>query len=228
MRRHKDQIPSWTDVPLPLPPSKIVRRLSRVFLALLSARPRAGVCRTVTNVLDPETRIDGARQQLSFDRVYGAEYGPLLALALVLTGERGAAEDLVQETFYRLYRHWNRVSGYERPGAWLRRVLINLATSRRRRLVHEALALTRLRHSTPPREEPALSADEAGFWSAVRQLPRRRAQILTLYYAEDRPVADIAGILGLAEGTVRAHLHSGRQTLAARLQVETGTEDEET
>lgn len=200
-----------------------------MFLGLLSAMPRAGVCRTVTNVLDPQTGTDGDRSASSFERVFAAEHGPLTALAFALTGERRSAEDLVQEAFYRLFRHWDRVSRYERPGAWVRRVLINLATSRRRRILREALLMARLRHSKAVAEETApLSGDDTGLWSAVRRLPRRQAQVLILYYAEDRPVAEIAEVLGLAEGTVSAQLHSGRQTLAARLRVNPGTEYEET
>jgi len=181
------------------------------------------------NVLDPEIETDDEQSEPSFERVFAAEYGPLTALALALTGERGSAEDLVQEAFYRLFRHWNRVSRYERPGAWVRRVLINLATSRRRRVLREALIMARLRHSTGFDEGSApLPGDSAEFWSAVRRLPRRQAQVLILYYAEDRPVAEIAGILGLAEGTIRAQLHSGRRVLAARLRMNPGPEDEET
>jgi RNA polymerase sigma-70 factor (ECF subfamily) len=69
---------------------------------------------------------------------------------------------------------------------------------------------------------PELSADDAEFWRAVRSLPRRQAQVIALHYLEDRPVAEIAQILGTAEGTVKRHLHDGRQTLARRLRLEEG------
>jgi RNA polymerase sigma-70 factor, ECF subfamily len=54
-------------------------------------------------------------------------------------------------------------------------------------------------------------------WRAVRALPRRQAQVIALRYVADASVAEIAETLGLAEGTVKAQLHRGRQALAARL-----------
>ena len=67
---------------------------------------------------------------------------------------------------------------------------------------------------------PELSADGDEFWRAVRSLPRRQAQVITLHYMEDQPVAEIAEILGTAEGTVKKHLYDGRQALARRLKLE--------
>jgi RNA polymerase sigma-70 factor (ECF subfamily) len=55
------------------------------------------------------------------------------------------------------------------------------------------------------------------FWIAVRALPTRQAQCLALHYLEDRPVVEIAAVLGIAEPTVRVHLHAGRRALAAAL-----------
>ena len=60
------------------------------------------------------------------------------------------------------------------------------------------------------------------FWAAVRSLPRQQAAVLTLHYYEDLPVADIAVVLDLAEGTVKAHLHKGRAGLARRLGLRDG------
>jgi RNA polymerase sigma-70 factor (ECF subfamily) len=146
-----------------------------------------------------------------FDAFYAGEYAALLRLAYVLTGSRAVAEELVQETMLRAFRHWSRIADYERPGAWARRVLCNLATSRGRRLAAEARALGRLRVRPP---EPALSADAMELWSAVRALPARQAQVTALAYAEDRPIAEIAAMLGIAEGTVKAVLHRARGNLA--------------
>ena len=55
------------------------------------------------------------------------------------------------------------------------------------------------------------------FWAAVRALPERQAQCVALHYLEDRPVAEIATILEMAEGTVKSHMHRGRQALAHQL-----------
>jgi RNA polymerase sigma-70 factor (ECF subfamily) len=69
-------------------------------------------------------------------------------------------------------------------------------------------------------ERPALQeipGDSAAFWDTVRSLPRRQAQVVALHYLEDRPVAEIAEILGIAAGTVKKHLFDGRHALARAL-----------
>ena len=62
-----------------------------------------------------------------------------------------------------------------------------------------------------------LPEPDAQVWRAVRALPRRQAQVIALRYVADASVAEIAQTLGLAEGTVKAQLHRGRQALAVRL-----------
>src|SRR3954447_17641137 len=91
--------------------------------------------------------VDGAG---TFDEFYRAEYGRLLALAIALCGDRSAAEDLVQDGFLAAHRKWDRVSGYDAPGALVRRVVLNRPAPRRRRRGREAAALERLATSAPP------------------------------------------------------------------------------
>ena len=85
----------------------------------------------------------------------------------------------------------------------------------RRRLL-EARALARLLAGRGP-AVAELPDQDAEVWRAVRALPRRQAQVIALRYVADASVAEIARTLGLAEGTVKAQLHRGRQSLAARL-----------
>jgi RNA polymerase sigma-70 factor (ECF subfamily) len=88
-----------------------------------------------------------------------------------------------------------------------------------RRRYAEARALARLAGRATA-AMPELSADDAEFWAAVRSLPRRQAQVIALRYFEDRPVAEIAEVLGTATGTVKKHLHDGRRALVRRLRLE--------
>ncbi|GIU90735.1 MAG: RNA polymerase sigma factor SigE [Acidimicrobiia bacterium] len=152
---------------------------------------------------------------LPFDEFYAAEYAPLARLGFVLTGSRPVAEELTQETMLRAYRHWRKVSAYEKPGAWARRVLCNLATSRGRRLTAEARAIVRLRNGRDAAPEPGPESSE--LWAEVRELPARQAQVLALHYVEDLSVAEIAEHLECPEGTVKSLLHRGRTALAQRL-----------
>jgi RNA polymerase sigma-70 factor (ECF subfamily) len=152
----------------------------------------------------------------SFDDFFAAEYRRVVALAAALAG-RAAAEELAQEAFVRAFRRWSRIAGYDDPAAWVRRVAVNLATSTLRRRGSEARALARMALvRVVPEAEPV---DER-FWAAVRRLPPRQAQCVALHYLEDRTTADIATVLGIAEATVRVHLHDGRRRLARELDEE--------
>lgn len=148
----------------------------------------------------------------SFEEFYRREFAGVLALAYVLSGSRSAAEELTQDAFLAAHQRWDRISDYDDPRAWVRRICANRAVSVVRRRVSEAKALARLgaRRVLPDEMPP----DDDAFWRAVRRLPRRQAQVVALHYLEDRPLADIAVVLGCAEGTVKAHLHRARRSLA--------------
>ena len=146
---------------------------------------------------------------------YRRELPAMVALAAAVTGSDLAAEDIAQEALIRAYRRWDEVSSYDKPGAWLRRVAINLALSRRRRAAAELKA--RLRLGPGPLLEPAPDHHD-DVWAAVRQLPGQQRAAVALHYLEDRPVAEIAEILGCAVGTAKVHLHRGRAALAEILQ----------
>jgi RNA polymerase sigma factor (sigma-70 family) len=159
----------------------------------------------------------------SFEDFYLREYPRVVKLAYALSGSRTGAEDIAQEAFLRAYRDWQQVGSYEHQAAWVRRVAANLATSGLRRRLVEARALARLAARREPGLDP-LPADNADFWAAVRTLPQRQAQAVTLYYLEDLSSQQIATVLDCAEGTVRAHLAKARQALAHRLHLDAGEE----
>ena len=162
-----------------------------------------------------------APEPLSFDAFYAREWSGVAALAHSLCGSWAAAEELAQDAFVSTFRNWDRVSRLERPDAWVRRVVVNASVSGLRRRGAEARALMRLRSLRPPAQAPRVREQDE-FWAAVRALPRRQAQALALHYLEDKPVAEIADILGCAENTVKVHLHRGRLALAERLGITGG------
>jgi RNA polymerase sigma factor (sigma-70 family) len=158
-----------------------------------------------------------------FELFYEREYHSLVGLGYALTGSWPAAEDLAQEAFLAAHQAWQRISRYEQPGAWVRRVAANRAVSLRRRQLVEARGLLRLagRRLLGADADQSQQAEEAAdFWRAVRALPRRQAQAVALFYLEGYPTAEIAGVLGCSNATVRGHLHKGRRTLARRLRAE--------
>jgi RNA polymerase sigma-70 factor (ECF subfamily) len=170
----------------------------------------AGVSRVATDLESSMT------VEHSYERFYARELQPMVALAAAVTGSWLAAEDIAQEALVRAYRRWDRIAGYDKPGAWLRRVTINLALSSRRRLATEL----RSRFGTgpePPVAAAALDRDDE-VWAAVRELPGKQRAAIALHYLEDRPVVEIAEIHDCAESTAKVHLHRGRNALATMLE----------
>ena len=141
------------------------------------------------------------------------ELRSMVALAAAIAGG-DRAEEIAQEALLRAHRDWERIGRYDKPGAWVRRVTINLATSTRRRRTAERRALER---AGMRRQLDAPPPEVDGFWALVRRLPDRQAAAVALHYLEDLSIADIADALGCAEGTAKAHLHQARRTLAGQL-----------
>ena len=154
----------------------------------------------------------------TFEDFYRREYMPVVGLAYALSGSRSGAEDLAQEAFFAAHRNWEKIAGYEQPGAWVRRVVANLSVSAFRRRAAEAKAMARAAFGQRT-ELPDLGSADPEFWRVVRGLPRRQAQVVALFYLDDRPIAEVADILEMSPGTVKRHLHNGRQTLAHRLRI---------
>ena len=80
----------------------------------------------------------------SFEDFYLKDYQAVVGLAYALSGNRWLAEDLAQEAFLAAHRNWPRISAYDQPGAWVRRVVANLSVSAFRRRMVEAKTLVRL------------------------------------------------------------------------------------
>ena len=150
----------------------------------------------------------------SFEEFYRREYRAALALALVLTGDRTRAEDVTHDAFAAALAGWDDL---ENPAGWIRRVVANKARSAWRRRYAEQRSMSRLESDV--RVGRDLPEETEVYWTEVRRLPRRQAQVVALFYLEDRPVKEIAEILGSTESTVRVHLTRARRALAKSLKV---------
>ena len=181
----------------------------------MTARPKRLRQQETEDRADQGTHTTPIRAVPDFESFYRSEYRPVVGLAYALSGSRIVAEDITQDAFLAAHKGWERVGGYDKPEAWVRRVVSNLAVSFIRTKAREAGAVARLK----PRDSylPRLPAEDAHFWKAVRSLPKRQSQVIALHYLEDRPVADIADILGCTPSTVKVHLHKGRTRLARKL-----------
>jgi len=155
-------------------------------------------------------------------RLFHDEGRSLVRLARIFVDDRDAAEDIVQEAFLRLARHAGRIHDEIKAPAYLRSIVLNLARDHNRR------GLLSLRHHAPRGHD--VDVDPAAFdeqlvrdeehrvvLAAVRALPRRQRDCVTLRYFEDFGIPAIASTLGLSVNSVKTHLQRGMAALEDRL-----------
>jgi DNA-directed RNA polymerase specialized sigma24 family protein len=143
--------------------------------------------------------------------LFRKEFAAVVRTAFLILHNRQEAEDVAQEAFTQLLVHWRKVGRYERPEAWVRRVAIRLAA---RRLRREQLRAILHRSVDPP--VPTLPVD-VDLLRALRALAPQQRAAVALFYLEDRPMAEIAQILGCSKATVKVHLFRARKRLAELL-----------
>ncbi len=151
-----------------------------------------------------------------FTGFYHAHFADTVTLVYSFTADMPAAQDVAQEAFARAWQRWPDVSGYDNPLAWVRRVSINLANSRWRRLRTARSFLERQREEY----EAELNPDHVAVVAALRKLPRNHREAIAMHYLADMPIDEVARHLDAPLGTVKSWLHRGRATLAESLVIE--------
>jgi RNA polymerase sigma factor (sigma-70 family) len=143
-------------------------------------------------------------------RLFHSEGRSLVRLARLYVDDRDAAEDLVQEAFLRLARHAARIDELDRAPAYLRSIVLNLARDHNRRglvsLRHHAAARRDVDVTSSDDDRLVRSEDNERVIDAVRRLPTRQRDCITLRYFEELGIDAIASTLGLSANSVKTHL----------------------
>lgn len=142
---------------------------------------------------------------------FRAEYAAVTRTAYLVLHDRDAAEDVAQDAFAQLYAHWAKISAYERPDAWVRRIAIRLAVRAASRQRFLGTLIGRLE---APHTHSGADLDLA---AAIRRLPPQQRAAVALHYYEDRPLAEVAQILSCSQATARVHVFKARRRLAVLL-----------
>ena len=154
---------------------------------------------------------DGAE----FDTFYAATAPRLVRHVYLATGDLQRAQDCVQEAYTRAWRRWDQFGEADAdPVAWVRTVAWRLAVNDWRRAVAGVRAL--VRHG-PIAPVPEPSADVVAVRTAIDQLPRDQQVAIVLHYFSGLRVREIADVLHVPEGTVKARLSRARMALAPLL-----------
>jgi RNA polymerase sigma-70 factor (sigma-E family) len=137
----------------------------------------------------------------------------LYGTAYLLTGNRDAAEELLQDTLVRLHPKWARVVAAESPLAYVRRALINGFVSRRRRAASREVPLRDLPDLPDAADVAEAVSTRRALITLLAGLPTRQRAALVMRYLYDLPDTEIAAALGCRVATVRSIVSRGITTL---------------
>ena len=170
----------------------------------------------------------------AFEALFERWARPLLRYLERMVRDRGAAEELVQEAFLRVYRARERYEPDARFSTWLYRIATNLALNElrrpRRRDPHESLDrpdARALRAESPASDDLAHARQRAQrLEAALAELPERQRAALWLSAVEGLSYAEVADSLEVSESAVKALVHRARSRLADRLEMPDGGESD--
>jgi RNA polymerase sigma-70 factor (ECF subfamily) len=160
----------------------------------------------------------------AFETIVRARMDAVYRLTNAILGDEADARDAAQETFVAAWRQIRRLREPDKFDAWLQRIAVNASRmtlrSRSRRRVREipsstVLALADRAGSTPGDDAALLDA-------ALATLPIEQRAILVLHHLEGRPLADLALILEIPEGTAKSRLFAARRALAGAIERDLG------
>jgi RNA polymerase sigma-70 factor (sigma-E family) len=152
----------------------------------------------------------------SIAEIFHAHYGDLARLAAMLGADD--PEDVAQEAFARLYRRQDTLRDPGAALAYLRATTCNLTRNRVRHLRVASRWLARGEDARSS-EQLVIAREERGeVRAALAALPARQRQALVLRYWMDLPYAEIAEVMGVSVGTVKAALSRGTGALARKLE----------
>ena len=139
----------------------------------------------------------------------------LLRTAWLLTGDWGAAEDLVQTALVRAWPHWGRIGGGRGADAYVRKIMLNTSTDWRSRRWRGEIPTGDLPEAAGQGRPDAgdAAAVQQALLAAVRTLPPRQRAVVVLRYFDDLPEDEVATIMGCSVGTVKSQASRAIATL---------------
>lgn len=163
--------------------------------------------------------IDAEEQTRRLMERYGND---VLRTAFMILRDRHRAEDAFQEVFIKVFRKYGSFRGDSSEKTWLTSITINvcrdmLRSSWLKRVIPSEFIASRRAGSDV--EERFIRRDESrSVFESVMSLPEVFREVTVLYYYNGCDTAEIAGMLGMKEGTIRSRLHRAREMLRTKLE----------
>jgi RNA polymerase sigma factor (sigma-70 family) len=156
------------------------------------------------------------------DVLFRTHCASLVRLAVLLLGDRGVAEEVVQDAFVSLHRNWPRLRDSAAAGSYLRSAVVRGCRSRQRHLIRARSAVPKLAVVVDPPsvEELAVDRDQAArLAAAVQALPTRQREVIVARYYLGLTEAQTGTLLGIGLGSVKRHAHRAMAALQHGIEV---------
>ena len=166
--------------------------------------------------------MPGPIDRHTVDRLVGQHLPAALRLAQRLANDADTAEEMVQETLWRVLARWKSYRGEASFRAWMMQILVNVDRDRRRRRrdFDEASSDVFVSSETEPNERAAAAELGAAIRAAIHDLPDRQREVALLSFGEGMNARDVAYILETSETNVRTCVHLARKRIAKAIGVD--------
>lgn len=163
--------------------------------------------------------IQDGRAGEAFERLMPSYRRRVIGLAYSLLRDRGAAEDVAQDVFVKLWQALPRYDGSAQLSTWIYAITRNAAISAMRKR-RRTLSMSDVAVQAEVESSGAIAAaepEDETLWRQVGALPEKERQAVILYYQDERTVEEVAAMMGLPVNTVKTHLHRARARLGDAL-----------
>jgi RNA polymerase sigma-70 factor (ECF subfamily) len=197
----------------------------------LDEQPRAAIAADAAPTDQDLLRRMQADDLDAFEAFFRRHRSLIERTAAALTGDPNAAEEVLQDTFLRAYRHRHTLRLDVSPVPWLYRVALNLCYSRlgRRRLaiepIEDATAATLRDHSPEPAELAEREELRLSIRRGIAALPEKHQLVIVLYYLNGLSLQETADALGIRLGTAKSRIHYALHALREHLAAERHPDD---
>jgi len=167
--------------------------------------------------------VERARQgdDVAFGQLVDADGDRCLAIAYRILRDVEAAEDAVQQAFLLAWRDLPRLRDVERYDVWLHRLLVNACYEEARRRRRWTSRVRLLPVDGPAGDDPTVSVDDRDqIERAFERLTPEHRAVFVLHHYAGLPVATVAQVVGVPEGTVKSRLHHATRSLRAAIAVD--------
>jgi RNA polymerase sigma-70 factor (sigma-E family) len=170
-----------------------------------------------TGAADGMERSTTASKDAQFEAYMSARQPSLLRTAYLLTGDRHAAEDLVQTAFAKLYLSWDKVQRRELLDGYVRRILVNENNSLWRRAWKRKEVATDDVPDYIGVQDHHDDGQRSAVWEFVQTLPKKQRAVIVLRFYEDLSEAETAQVLGISVGTVKSQASRALASMRERV-----------